>query len=92
LHRWVNRDWRKIQLAGGSRTQVPNYYGMVRDFFKAAERVWGEAWGHPNYMVTKPVTLKAMLRVCADLAREDGTPLRAASNAGKSGLPPGAIR
>jgi len=25
-------------------------------------------------MVTKPVTLKAMLRVCADLAREDGDP------------------
>src|SRR6266852_3816952 len=74
LHRWVNRDWRKIQLAGGSRTQVPNYYGMVRDFFKAAERVWGEAWGHANYMVTKTVTLKAMLRVCADLAREDGEP------------------
>src|SRR5438046_9434833 len=47
---------------------------MVRDFFKAAERVWGEAWGHANYMVTKPVTLKAMLRVCADLAREDGEP------------------
>jgi len=74
LHRWVNRDWRKIQLAGGSRTQVPNYYGMVRDFFKAAERVWGEAWGHDNYMVTRPVTLKAMLRVCADLAREDAEP------------------
>ena len=74
VHRWVNRDWRKIQLAGGSRTQVPNYYGMVRDFFKAAERVWGEAWGHPGYMVTRPVSLKAMLRVCADLAREDGDP------------------
>ncbi|TMH43672.1 MAG: hypothetical protein E6H59_07695 [Betaproteobacteria bacterium] len=25
-------------------------------------------------MVTKPVSLKAMLRVCADLAREDGDP------------------
>jgi hypothetical protein len=25
-------------------------------------------------MVTKPVTLKAMIRVCADLAREDGDP------------------
>jgi len=46
----------------------------VRDFFKAAEKVWGQAWGHPGYMVTKPVTLKAMLRVCADLAREDGEP------------------
>jgi hypothetical protein len=47
---------------------------MVRDFFKAAQRVWGEAWGHSNYMVTRPVTLKAMIRVCADLAREDGEP------------------
>jgi hypothetical protein len=47
---------------------------MVRDFLKVAERVWGEAWGNANYMVTKPVTLKAMIRVCADLAREDGEP------------------
>jgi DGQHR domain-containing protein len=74
LHRWVNRDWRRIQIAGGSSKEVPRYYGMVRDFFKAAERVWGEAWGHANYMVTRPVALKAMIRVCADLAREDGDP------------------
>ena len=32
----------------------------------------GEAWGHASYMVTRPVTLKAMLRVCADIAAEDG--------------------
>lgn len=31
-------------------------------------------WGHASYMVTKPVTLKALLRVCADLAREDASP------------------
>src|SRR5215831_2210653 len=74
LHRWVNRDWRRIQIAGGSSKEVPRYYAMVRDFLKVAERVWGEAWGHANYMVTKPVTLKAMIRVCADLAREDGEP------------------
>jgi DGQHR domain-containing protein len=74
LHRWVSRDWRRIQVAGGSSKEVPRYYGMVRDFFKAAQRVWGEAWGHSNYMVTRPVTLKAMIRVCADLAHEDGDP------------------
>ncbi|MGB7542779.1 MAG: DGQHR domain-containing protein [Burkholderiales bacterium] len=74
LHRWVSRDWRRIQVAGGSSREVPRYYGMLRDFLKAAERVWGEAWGHANYMVIKPVTLKAMIRVCADLAREDGEP------------------
>jgi DGQHR domain-containing protein len=74
LHRWASRDWRRIQLAGGSSKEVPKYYAMVRDFFKAAQRVWGDAWGNSNYMVTRPVTLKAMLRVCADLARQDGEP------------------
>ena len=34
---------------------------------KAAEKAWGNAWGHANFMVTRPVTIKAMLRVCADL-------------------------
>ena len=29
----------------------------------------------PNYMVTRPVTLKAMLRVCADLAHVDAEPV-----------------
>jgi len=46
----------------------------VRDFLRAAEKAWGDAWGHASFMVTRPVTLKAMLRVCADLAREDAEP------------------
>ena len=49
-------------------------YDVVRDFLKAAAASLGEAWGHPNYMVTRPVSLKAMLRVCADLARADEMP------------------
>ena len=75
LHRWVRGRWRSIQLAGGSSKEVPRYYGMIRDFFKAARAVFGDAvWGKDNYMVTKPVTIKAMVRVCADLAREDAEP------------------
>ena len=35
-----------------------------------AVRWKGMPWGDSGFMVTKPVTLKAMLRVCADLARE----------------------
>ena len=47
----------------------------MRDFLKAAEKVWGDGvWGKDGYMVTKPVTIKAMIRVCADLAREDAEP------------------
>jgi DGQHR domain-containing protein len=75
LHRWVRSRWRSIQLAGGSTREVPRYYAVIRDFFKAARAVFGESvWGKDNYMVTKPVTIKAMVRVCADLAREDAEP------------------
>jgi DGQHR domain-containing protein len=75
LHRWVRGRWRSIQLAGGSSKEVPRYYAMIRDFFKAARAVFGESvWAKENFMVTKPVTIKAMVRVCADLAREDGEP------------------
>ena len=35
LHRWVRGRWRSIQLAGGSSKEVPRYYAMIRDFFKA---------------------------------------------------------
>ena len=75
LHRWVGGEWRKIQRAGGSVTrEADRYYAIVRDFLKACQKVWTTSWGHPNYMVTKPVTLKAMIRVCADLARDDAEP------------------
>ena len=75
LHRWVRGKWRSIQLAGGSSKEVPRYYGMVRDFFKAAKDAFGDGvWGKDGYMVTRPVTIKAMIRVCADLAREDDGP------------------
>ncbi|MGE0875180.1 MAG: DGQHR domain-containing protein [Burkholderiales bacterium] len=72
LHRWVRGKWRSIQLAGGSAREVPRHYAMIRDFFKAARSAWGDAWGKDGYMITRPVTIKAMIRVCADLAREDG--------------------
>jgi DGQHR domain-containing protein len=74
LHRWVSTEWRKISKATNSYREEERYYAVVRDFLKAAQRVWGDAWGSDNYMVTKPVTLKAMIRVCADLARADAEP------------------
>ena len=82
VHRWT-RD------ASGKPTarEAERLYDIVRDFLKAAARVWGDAWGHAssprasasrssreNYMVTRPVVLKAMLRVCGDLAALDGDP------------------
>jgi len=74
VHRWVKKAWPKIEAEGPDKRLAARYYAMMRDFLKAAAEVWGEAWGNPDYMVTKPVTLKAMLRVCADLATQDGEP------------------
>jgi len=74
IYRWVSSEWRKIQRVANSYREEERYYGVIRDFYKAAQRVWGDAWGHDGYMVTKPVTLKAMVRVCADLARDDAEP------------------
>ena len=59
---------------GTDRRAAAPYYEIVRDFLKAAAAVWGDTWGSAGHMVTKPVTLKAMLRVCADLATVDAEP------------------
>ena len=74
LYRWARADWKKIKLAHNSYKEAERYYGIVRDFLKAAQQAWGDAWGHEAFMVTRPVTLKALIRVCADLAREDAAP------------------
>lgn len=78
IHRWVQADWRamgKRVAAGNPQREAQRVYEQVRDFFKAATPAWGTAWGSASYQVTRPVTLKAMLRVCADLAREDAEPV-----------------
>ena len=74
IHRWVKTSWRTIEKEGTDRRAAARYYEIVRDFLKASAEVWGDAWGDAGYMVTKPVTLKAMLRVCADLAAKDAEP------------------
>jgi DGQHR domain-containing protein len=81
VHRWVKLEWARIQrhwpkigMAEDTRRAAEHYYRLTRDFLKAAKDVWGEGWGHPRHMITKPVTLKAMLRVCADLAHADADP------------------
>lgn len=74
LHRWALADWKRIEKIQNKRREAERFYRIVRDFFKAARDVWGDAWGHPRYMVTKPVTIKAMLRACADLSYADADP------------------
>ncbi|HEX6135093.1 MAG TPA: DGQHR domain-containing protein [Longimicrobiales bacterium] len=71
LHRWIRADYPDESDVPAPAAGAPAYYGIVRDFLKAVQRVWSEAWGDPRYMVTRPVTLKALIRVAADLSEED---------------------
>jgi DGQHR domain-containing protein len=74
LHKWATADWKVISKKSSWQREAERYYEIVRDFFKAAEKAWGVAWGSQTHMVTRPVTLKAMLRVCIDLAHSDADP------------------
>ena len=71
VHRWVKQAWPSIEKDAADRRGAERYYRAIRDFLKAASQVFEEAWGNDNFMVTKPVTLKALIRVCADLATGD---------------------
>lgn len=71
IHRWVKQAWAKIESAGTDKASATRYYGMLRDFLKVCAKTWGEAWGNRDFMITKPVTLKALIRVCADLTAQD---------------------
>lgn len=50
-------------------------YGLIRDTLKALRSAFGAAWGdNKNYMVTRDVTIEAMLRLAGDVAaRMDAT-------------------
>ncbi len=88
LHRWVSSEWKKIRLITNSYREGERYYEIIRDFFKAAEKVWGQSWDHDEYLVTKPVALKAMIRVCADLARVDAEPVEGRAKRWEAKLAP----
>lgn len=70
LHRWIRSEYEDESDVPIPSVGAPPMYATIRDFLKAAQRVWGDAWGDPRYMVTRPVTIKAMIRVAADLAAE----------------------
>jgi DGQHR domain-containing protein len=74
IHRWVGAVWKRLERTGTDARFVAMFYGGVRDFLKAAERSWGDAWGDSDYFITNSVTLKAMIRVAADLAAVDAEP------------------
>lgn len=74
LHRWVRARWSRIAKEGGGSREAERDYRVIRDFFKATQHIFGDTWGNSHYMVTRPVTLKALIRVAADLAASDWDP------------------
>ena len=75
IYRWVKPSWAAIEPGGTDKRAAAKYYEQLRDFLKAAAAVWGEAWGNGEFMVTKPETLKALIRVGLELAVQDPEPV-----------------
>jgi DGQHR domain-containing protein len=71
----LKRSKKKVPEGSAGVRAAKDRYEIVRDFLIAARAVWGEAWGNPSSMVTRSVTIKAMLRVAFDLARFDADPV-----------------
>src|SRR3954451_12920551 len=40
IHRWVSADWKALKKQGTPRALTNRLYEIVRDFLKAAEKVW----------------------------------------------------
>jgi len=72
LHRWIVKDMQTNKDIEASKAWTNYYYQYLRDFLKAAKNIWGEAWDNDKYMVCNSITLKAMLRVAADLESDYG--------------------
>jgi DGQHR domain-containing protein len=69
VHRFVTRRDCEPWTTDGRGLSRDRAYGFLRDVLRAARRVFGDAWGdNKRYMVTRDVTLKALVRVASDAA------------------------
>src|SRR5262245_21671140 len=82
VHRLVTRKEGLSHFQDSRGWNRDRGYALLRDVLKAARTAFGEAWGdNKRYMVTRDVTLKALIRVAGDVA--------AAAEDGESTLEPG---
>jgi DGQHR domain-containing protein len=69
VHRFVTRKEAEPWVSDGRGLSRDRGYGFLRDVLRAARAAFGEAWGdNRRFMVTRDVTLKALVRLGADLA------------------------
>jgi DGQHR domain-containing protein len=70
LYRLVNLPDAEPWITDGRGRSEARGYGLIRDVLRAARSALGDAWGdNKRYMVTRDVTLKALLRLTADVIR-----------------------
>jgi DGQHR domain-containing protein len=70
IHRLVSRPEVEPWISDGRGRSETRGYGLIRDVLRAARSVMGDAWGdNKRFMVTRDVTLKAFLRLVADVVR-----------------------
>lgn len=70
VHRLIKRRAVEPRLRDGRGWNAEKGYGYLRDVLRAAKAVFGEAWGdNRRYMVTRDVTIKALVRLAGDAAR-----------------------
>jgi DGQHR domain-containing protein len=69
VHRFVTRKDAERWTTDGRGLSHARGYGFLRDVLRAARAAFGEAWGdNRRFMVTRDVTLKALVRVACDVA------------------------
>jgi DGQHR domain-containing protein len=69
IHRFVARKDAERWITDGRGLSHARGYGFLRDVLRAARAAFGDAWGdNRRFMVTRDVTLKALVRVAADVA------------------------
>ncbi|MBL8751005.1 MAG: hypothetical protein JNK78_17730, partial [Planctomycetes bacterium] len=75
VYRLIRRKDAQHRFKDGRGWNKDRGYGLVRDTLKALRTAFGTAWGdNKNHMVTRDVTIGAMLRMCGDVAaRIDAT-------------------
>ena len=80
IHRLVQRKEMQPFVRDGRGWNRALGYAYLRDFLKAVRQQAGEAWGdNKRSMVTRDVTLKALVRVAGDAALAWGRPLEQAA-------------
>jgi DGQHR domain-containing protein len=80
VHRFVSRPAAEPWITDGRGRSEERGYALFRDVLRAARGAFGDAWGdNKRFMVTRDVTLKALLRLCENVVE----------GAGRMGVSPG---